>query len=81
MCWQYLCPDWTAPTSASFVVQDVLVSLKEKTAQSFSMDIIMLITWSIRITQNDYILKNIPPNIFRCRRKFKDDIALLLHIA
>lgn len=57
MCWQYLCPDWTAPASASFAVQDVLVSLKEKIAQPFSMDIIMLVSWEIWTTQNDYIFK------------------------
>jgi hypothetical protein len=59
MCWQYLCPDWTAPASASFAVQDVLVSLKEKIAQPFSMDIIMLVSWEIWTTQNGYILKKI----------------------
>jgi hypothetical protein len=45
------------------------------------MEIIMLVTWAIWITHNDFIFKAAPPSVYRCRKKFKDELALLVHKA
>jgi hypothetical protein len=45
------------------------------------MEIIMLITWKIWITKNDFIFKSISPSINRCHKKFKDEMALIIYKA
>jgi hypothetical protein len=45
------------------------------------MEIIMLVTWSIWITRNDFIFKVAPPGVYRCRKKFKNELAFLVHQA
>jgi hypothetical protein len=38
----------------------------------------MLIYWSIWTTRNDFIFKVVTPSLYRCRRKFKNKLALLI---
>jgi hypothetical protein len=45
------------------------------------MEIIILTAWSIWTTRNDYIFKGIPPSLYRCRKKLRDELSLLLHKA
>jgi hypothetical protein len=42
------------------------------------MEIIMLVTWVIWTTCNDFIFKAVSPSIYRCRKKFKDKMALVI---
>jgi hypothetical protein len=42
---------------------------------AFFMEIIILISWSIWTTRNDFIFKRINPNLYRYRRKFKEELA------
>jgi hypothetical protein len=81
-CWQYLCPGW-APTltDGHIVLQDVIQGLKAKIQQPFFMKIIILISWSIWTIQNDFDFKGITPSLYRCRYKFKEELALLIHKA
>ena len=41
----------------------------------------MLVAWALWTTRNDYIFKGIEYNVYRCRRKFKDEMHLLIHKA
>jgi hypothetical protein len=77
MCWRYLCPDWTPPQQID--IQSFIASLKLSLNVPFFMELIMLITWAIWTTRNDFIFKSTPPSLYRCRRKFKDEVLLLLH--
>jgi hypothetical protein len=62
-------------------LQDVLSSLKLAISKPFFMKIIMLVTWSIWITRNGFIFKAAIPSVYRCRKVFKDELALLVHKA
>jgi hypothetical protein len=56
-----------------------ILSLKTAIAKPFFMEIIMLITWAIWTTRNDFIFKVVTSSIYRCRKKFKDDMVLIIH--
>jgi hypothetical protein len=45
------------------------------------MELIMLITWSIWVTHNDFIFKAVTPSVYGCRKQFKEELALLVHKA
>jgi hypothetical protein len=49
-----MCPHWPAPTSAVLSVQDVIAELKIEIFKQFSMEIVMLVSWSIWTTRNDF---------------------------
>jgi hypothetical protein len=55
------------------------MSLKLAIAQPFSLELI--ICWALWITRNEIIFKGISPSIYRARKFFKDELALLLHKA
>jgi hypothetical protein len=57
------------------------MSLKLAIAQPFSLEIIILVCWALSITRNEIIFKGIPHSIYRARKIFKDELALLLHKA
>jgi hypothetical protein len=81
-CWQYLCSGWAPPLSNGHpVLQEVIRSLKFKIQKPFFMEIIMLISWSLWTIRNDFIFKGITPSLYRCKFKFKEELALLVHKA
>lgn len=45
----------------------------------FYMEIIILMTWSIWITRNNKVFKDINPTIGFCKDKFKMEFALVVH--
>lgn len=47
----------------------------------FAMDIIILISWAIWTTRNDFIFKHIPPNLYNCRRRFKEEVKWFTYTA
>jgi hypothetical protein len=59
----------------------VTQSLKVRIQQPFFMEIIMLISWSLWTIRNDFIFKGITPSLYRCKYKFKEEMALLVHKA
>jgi hypothetical protein len=81
LCWQYLCPTWSLQPRTHLNFQETILSLKTAIAKPFFMEIIMLITWKIWITKNDFIFKSISPSINRCHKKFKDEMALIIYKA
>jgi hypothetical protein len=62
-------------------IQDILTSAMLVISKPFFMELILLIAWSIWTTRNGFIFKAVPPSIYMCRKKFKDEIALLVHKA
>lgn len=78
ICWSYLCPRWT-PTHSGF--QDEVKHLKQLLAVPFSMETIILASWAIWITRNDYIFKGIVPNLYSCRKKFKEELKWVIYRA
>jgi hypothetical protein len=67
LCWQYLCPSLT-PTQ-QIDIQSIIASLKNELKVPFFMELIVLTTWAIWTT----------PNVYKCRKTFKDELALLVH--
>jgi hypothetical protein len=57
----------------------VIISLKTAIGQPFSLEISILVAWVISTTRNDFIFKGATPNLYRCKKKFKDEMVLLLH--
>jgi hypothetical protein len=55
------------------------LSLKIAIAKPFFMEIIMLITWKVWTVRNDFIFKVVPPRIYKCCKRFKDEIVLLVN--
>lgn len=45
---------------------------------TFSMDIIILMTWCIRVARNDLIFKNIPAHLSAVLSRFKHEFALVV---
>ena len=72
-CWKLICPHHSPLTSTSQAV----LHLKAKINQSFSMEIIVLTTWAIWITRNNYIFKQQNPTIAAWRYQFCKEFALL----
>jgi hypothetical protein len=79
MCWRYISPTWIPPQHTD--IQSFITSLKLSLNVPFFMELIMLITWAIWTTRNAFIFKQTTPNLYRCRRKFKEEASLLLHKA
>jgi hypothetical protein len=46
---------------------------------TFFMEIIVLMTWSIWTTRNDWVFDDIHPSVQRCKDKFVGEFSLLLH--
>jgi hypothetical protein len=45
------------------------------------MELVMLVIWFIWISRNDFIFKAAPPSVYKYRKRFKDELALLVHKA
>jgi hypothetical protein len=56
-------------------------SQKNELRAPFFMELIMLSTWVIWMIRNDFIFKGTTPNLYRCRKIFKEELALLVHKA
>jgi hypothetical protein len=78
MCWKYLCPSWQPLYSS---IQDEVANLKRLLNLPFAMEVIILISWAIWTTRNDFIFQHINPSLYTCRRKFKTEMKWLVHRA
>jgi hypothetical protein len=67
------------PDRSPLDFQETILSLKIAIAKPFFMEIIMLITWKVWTVRNDFIFKVVPPRIYKCRKRFNDEIALLVN--
>ncbi|PNT76382.1 hypothetical protein BRADI_1g47614v3 [Brachypodium distachyon] len=71
-CWEYICPTFSAKQN----VHDNVIHLKEELKVPFHLEIMVLCTWSIWKSRNDFIFNNIQPSFYRCRRLFKEELIL-----
>ena len=71
VCWTYLCPSWKPSYQG---VQADIDHIKELLGMPFSFEIIILASWEIWTTRNDFIFKGITPSLYTCRKKFKDEL-------
>lgn len=60
-------------------VSQNLNRMKQQLGVSFFMEIIVLMTWSIWTTRNDWIFREVDPSIPNCKRKFMEEFSLLQH--
>lgn len=52
--------------------------IKDKLQVSFYMEIIIVMSWSIWCTRNDWVFNNIDPTVEDCKQKFMKEFSLLL---
>jgi hypothetical protein len=74
-CWQQIgvsVPTWLRPQRATCYI-------KRRLRVSFSMEIIILICWSIWTERNRWIFNNEDPSIQQCMTTFKKEFTLLWH--
>lgn len=75
LCWTYLCPSWSPTYSGIAEVNQ----LKQFLKVPFNLEIIILASWAIWLTRNDYIFD--PPSVYKCRQRFKEENLWLKHRA
>jgi hypothetical protein len=75
LCWRYLCHNWSPTTSH---IQEQFDSLKDSLHLPF---FIILTSWAIWTTRNDFIFRGIAPNLYECRRKFKQEMQWFVYRA
>ncbi|XP_073360210.1 uncharacterized protein [Aegilops tauschii subsp. strangulata] len=56
-------------------------SLKAELGLPFALEIIILASWAIWTTRNDWIFKRIVPSLYSCRKRFKEELKWLVHRA
>lgn len=52
--------------------------ITDKLLVPFAMDIIILMTWSIWTTRNNWMFENIDPQVQECKRKFLCEFSLVM---
>lgn len=56
----------------------VIEALQDQLSMPFSLDIIIIMAWSIWIVRNDLIFKNIPVQLSSVLSRFKTEFALVI---
>jgi hypothetical protein len=62
-------------------IQNIIASLKNELRVPFFMELIILTSWAIWMIRNDFLFKGTNPNLYKCRKIFKAELALLVHKA
>jgi hypothetical protein len=70
-CWSHLLPDWVIPDAD---IHLVLQSFKNASRQPFFTEVFILANWGSQLTRNDHIFRGIKENLYRCKRKFKEEL-------
>lgn len=55
----------------------IIQNLQEQIAVSFSLDIIIIMSWCIWMARNDLIVKNIPAQLNSVEARFRAEFALV----
>lgn len=72
---------WNAIGVTSVSTRPLLQIFKmitDKLLVPFAMDIIILMTWSIWTTRNNWMFENIDPQVQECKRKFLCEFSLVM---
>lgn len=62
-------------------IQEELGAIKQLLKVPFALEIIILVSWAIWTTRNDYIFKSTPPSLYTCRRKLKEELKWIIYKA
>lgn len=73
-CWDFIGVSVTTIRT----VPQIFRKIKDKLSVPFFMEIIILMTWSIWKTRNDWIFNGIDPSVQECRRRLQTELTLLL---
>lgn len=76
-CWQLI--GITYPNTIQPIAAFKL--FRRKLNVNFSMEIIILMTWAIWTTRNDWIFNQQDPSVDRCKAKFIHEFSMFLHRA
>ena len=74
-CWNFICPTRRINLSSLDHIQDI----RDKLQLAFAMDIIIIAAWSIWITRNNKIFKNISPTLNHWKDIYFSEIKLLTY--
>nr|TKW30242.1 hypothetical protein SEVIR_2G022800v2 [Setaria viridis] len=74
-CWRSIGISFT-PTRT---VMQILKQIRNRLDLPFSIEIIILMTWSISTMRNDWMFNNINPIVQRCKMKFTHEFSMLRH--
>jgi hypothetical protein len=61
--------------------EETSANLKQQLNVPFSMEIIILMTWSIWKCRNEWLFENKDPTVQHCKNKFIKELLLVIHIA
>jgi hypothetical protein len=61
--------------------EEASVNLKHQLNVPFSMEIIILMTWSIWKSRNEWLFSNKDPSVLRCTQEFSRELRLIIHRA
>lgn len=70
-CWKYIYPSWQ-PEGVTFELE--VAYLKHLLKVPFSLEVIILVCWAIWTNRNDFISKQIHPNLYSYRSKLKSEL-------
>lgn len=76
ICWRYLCPG-----CINVISLENHWAFQRSDRGAFHLELFILTCWAIWTTRNDFIFQNIQRNLYKRRRKFKEEIKLLVHRA
>lgn len=76
-CWQSIGITFTSTRS----VMQIFRGIRRRLNVSFALEIIVLMSWSIMNSRNEWIFNNVDPSITSCKRKFYSGFNLLQHRA
>jgi hypothetical protein len=61
--------------------EEASANLKQQLNVPFSMEIIILMTWSIWKCSNEWIFENQDPTVQHCKNEFRKELLLVIHRA
>jgi hypothetical protein len=61
--------------------EEASANLKQQLNVPFSMEIIILMTWSIWKCRNEWIFENQDPTVQHCKNEFRKELLLVIHRA
>jgi hypothetical protein len=61
--------------------EEAATNLKQQLNVPFSMEIIILITWSIWKCRNAWLFQNKDPTVQQCKHEFTNELLLVIHRA
>jgi hypothetical protein len=61
--------------------EEVSENLKQQLNVPFSMEVIIIMTWSIWKSRNEWLFENKDPSVHHCTQEFSKELRLVIHRA